>query len=332
MSSIDHMTAWMVLCIILVAAVVVVVVIGLFRLRTNRGADKTGRRRTSWFEKSQPHLMLFFLVLFLPCVIFSTVYYADRFNLRPVASPAIENVGLFNATAILTGVAFVVTQTLLFYFAFAARATSRREANYIVHAGKLEWTWLAVPTVCFLILFGWGWVLWQRMTSRPSEKMLPIEITGQQYSWTARYPGQDGRLGQSFFRLISTSNRLGIDTSDVDSRDDFVPVQMHVPKGTPVELTLRSNDVIHSFYIPHFGVKMDAVPGMITTIHFTATMTTAEMRAELSDPNFNYEVACAELCGPMHFAMKLILVVDEPDQFSRWYRHQQNLMEHVLTK
>lgn len=318
--------------LILAAIVVSIAAISLFvilalrqYLRDRHPANGRGARLGRWFNLYQPFLLAFFMILFLACVIGSTFHYAPRFLPFPFSSPGDDIVPLFNVTAIITGIAFFLTQFLLFYFSWRFRTKPGRAARFIPENLKLEFVWTIIPAVTFLFLFLWGQKLWAKLIDRPDESALSIEIVAEQFNWKVRYPGQDGQLGESGFRFVSQTNKMGVDEHDPHSQDDFVPVQMHVPKGRQIELRLWSKDVIHSFYVPYFRTKMDALPGMITTTHFTATATTDEMRTRLKDPDFNYEVACAELCGRMHFAMKLILVVDEPEDFTRWARHQTSL-------
>lgn len=294
-------------------------------LQRLRSSKKKNTGFVRWFNGHQPHLLLFFLVLFLLCGIASTYYYSERFLPPPPAEPADEIVPLFNVTIIITGIAFFLTHILLFYFAFRFRTKPTRTARFIPGFLKLELVWTIIPALTFIFLFVWGQILWAEITDDPEgDEVIEIEVLGQQFGWKVRYPGQDQKFGRSAFRFISEENDMGIDEQDPHSQDDFIPVQMHIPKNRPVRLTLKSKDVIHSFFIPHFRIKMDAVPGMITKMDFTATASTQEMREKLNDPRFNYEVACAELCGRMHFAMKLILVVDEPGDFERWYMTQKS--------
>jgi cytochrome c oxidase subunit 2 len=229
----------------------------------------------------------------------------------------------------LTGAAFVLTHVLLFYFVFRFRRKQHTKASHIRDSARLEVIWTSIPAICFLGLFIWSQVLWNKGLPTP-DSGLKIEVVGEQFNWKVRYPGPDRVLGKASFRSITPDNPLGIDRGDSSSWDDFVPVQMHVPKGRKTTLIFRSKDVIHSFYIPLFRTKMDAVPGMFTTMQFTPLYTTDEMRQSRNDPSFNYEIACAELCGRLHFAMKMILVVDEPEEFDRWYSHQQPWVEGQL--
>lgn len=317
------MTNFMIIKILLAICGVMLIVVLMLKafLKHLRRRDEDSLHADTWFGKSQPYLLLFFLVIFLVCVITSTVFFSEKFLPDTRSWPATETVNLFNATTIITGIAFFLTQILLFYFAFRFRAGTGTRARHITGVLKLELVWTIVPAITFIILFAWGQMLWTKIIDMPDEA-IEIEVMAEQFNWRIRYPGKDRAFGRTDFRFISTRNPLGIDLDDLNSHDDFIPVQMHVPKNRSVKLILRSKDVIHSFYIPHFRTKMDALPGMVTEMQFTAGMTTHEMREKLGDPTFDYEVACAELCGRMHFAMKLVLVVDEEDDFERWYNAQ----------
>ena len=115
---------------------------------------------------------------------------------------------------------------------------------------------------------------------------------------------------------------FGMDLTDKNSFDDFTPREIHLPKGQNVLFNIRARDVLHSVYAPHFRLKMDAVPGMPTKFWFKPTKTTADMRAETGNPDFNYELACAEICGQGHFTMRLLIIVDEPADYEKWKKEQ----------
>ena len=146
---------------------------------------------------------------------------------------------------------------------------------------------------------------------------------GKQFNWEVRYPGLDGKLGKYSVHNMDGLNSMGIDFRDENSMDDFITREIHVPKGKPILLKIRSRDVLHSVFLPHFRVKMDAVPGMPTQFQFTPTLTTAEAREKYRNPDFQFELACAEVCGRSHYAMKKILVVDELEDFEKWYQKQE---------
>jgi cytochrome c oxidase subunit 2 len=290
----------------------------------NLSLDKQSKNSSARSQSRQGIFLLAFGVVFISTLVIATIYYSNQFLSHPSASPGLNIVPLFQVTTFLTVFAFLLTQALLFYLAFKFRSRKKHKATYLPGNIKLELIWTIIPTLAFIGLFFWGQHLWNKINEAPKGDPVMIEIIAQQFNWHARYAGRDKKLGRYSFKFITDKNIMGLDPADSNSMDDFIPLQMHVPKNRPVVLLLHSKDVIHSFYIPSFGAKMDAVPGMTTTMHFTALHTTAEMREKLNNPEFNYEVACAELCGKMHFAMKLILVVDEEDEFDNWYKNQNN--------
>jgi cytochrome c oxidase subunit 2 len=229
---------------------------------------------------------------------------------------------MFWITMGLTGVVFLLTQILLFYFAYKYAKGKNSKAYYWKNNLKIEAIWFSVPTVAFIYLFMTGNYYWNKITESVSKEVLEVEIMGEQFNWRVRYPGKDGILGDYNFHYIDGINSMGLDLRDTNGYDDFMPVQLHLPKNKKVLLRIRSRDVIHSVYIPNMRVKMDAVPGMLTRFSFTPKYTTEEMRMITKNPAFNYEIACAELCGRNHFSMLLYLVVEEEDEYQRWYNKQ----------
>jgi cytochrome c oxidase subunit 2 len=181
-----------------------------------------------------------------------------------------------------------------------------------------------VPAIVLAVLVITGWMAWSDITQPAPKDSVEVEIMGKQFNWTVRYGGKDGKIGKYDFTKIDATNTMGMDfANDVANMDDFIPREIRIPKGKPVLLKIRARDVLHSVFLPHFRVKMDAVPGMPTSFWFVPTKTTAEMRAELNNPNFNYELACTEICGSGHFAMKMIVVVEEPADYEKWYAEQE---------
>ena len=181
-----------------------------------------------------------------------------------------------------------------------------------------------MPAIALAVLVFYGLIVWNKVMAPAPENAEEIEVMGYQFAWRARYPGNDKLLGAYDYRLIDdvSGNSFGVDFTDRNAHDDFMPRELHLPKGRPVEIKIRARDVLHSFYLPHFRVKMDAVPGMPTRFSFTPTKTTEEMRAETGNPDFDYELACAEICGQGHFSMRLLVVVHEADEYDKWYKEQ----------
>ena len=230
--------------------------------------------------------------------------------------------------AIIT-VAFFLVNTFLFVFSYLYRHSGKRKAAFYTHNNTLEVIWTTVPAVVMTGLVLSGLVVWTEITSEAPEDAEVIEITGRQFAWIVRYSGEDGEFGKSNYKLMNdgAGNPLGLDFTDPNSYDDFSnSTELHIPKGKPVLLRIKARDVLHSVYIPHMRVKMDAVPGMPTKFWFIADKSTAEMKAALGDSEFDYEIACAEICGKSHFGMRMVLKVDEPEEYEKWKREQKPVL------
>jgi cytochrome c oxidase subunit 2 len=227
-------------------------------------------------------------------------------------------------------IAFLVVNSILFYFPLKYRYKKGRVAYFYPHNNTLEIVWTLIPAIVMAGLVFTGLRAWNKIMSDAPADAEVVEIMGKQFGWQVRYGGVDNeKLGNYSYKLINDSegNEFGIDFTDENSFDDFTSnTEMHIPKGKPVLLKIRARDVLHSVFIPHMRVKMDAVPGMPTKFWFVAEKSTADMRAELGNPDFKYEIACVEVCGRSHFAMKLTLVVDEPADYEKWKKEQKSLL------
>ncbi|MBX2841428.1 MAG: cytochrome c oxidase subunit II [Flammeovirgaceae bacterium] len=301
-------------------------------------AKGSTKQRVSTSNKINAILFpILFVVGFGAIFIYSGIASED---FLPVAASAhgSETDFLFWLTMAIIGVAFFATHVLLFWFPFKYQFKESRSAYFQPHNDTLEIIWTVVPALVMTGLVLSGWMVWTDITSPAPDDAVKIEVMGKQFNWEVRYPGKDSELGKHNFRKIDATNSMGIDFRDPKSIDDFIARDIHLPKGQPVLLKIRARDVLHSVFMPHFRVKMDAVPGMPTQFWFTPIKTTAEMREELSldpawqkiDPktgeprfkNFNYELACTEVCGSGHFAMRKVIIVDEPAEFNKWYNEQ----------
>ncbi|MBK6263716.1 cytochrome c oxidase subunit II [Marivirga sp. S37H4] len=251
----------------------------------------------------------------------------ENYNLPVASEHGSEYEFMFWVTMAVTGVIFVLTQILLFYFSWKYQYKEDSRALFYPENNKLEVIWTFVPAIVLAILVFTGWRVWTDVTAPAPENTNNIEIMGYQFAWAVRYPGVDGELGNSDYRVVDATNAFGIDFSDKAAYDDFIPREMHIPVGEPVTFNIRARDVLHSVFAPHFRLKMDAVPGMPTSFTFTATKTTEQMREELNDPDFNYEIACTEICGKGHFSMKLTMVVDETEDYLKWYAEQESFLK-----
>jgi cytochrome c oxidase subunit II len=298
---------------------------------------------------------MLFLVVFLVGVTYSGYYYQNYFLGFGPHIPASAHGGeldsMFKVTLLLTGIVFVITHILLFYFSFKYRGNRVRRASFVAHDTKLELIWTAIPAVVMAFLVIKGLDAWNEVMAdvSPDEEYLEIEATGYQFAWLLRYPGADGLIGEKNFRLINSSNPLGQNWNDVKNHDDIHVDEIVLPVGKKVRVRITSRDVLHNFYLPHFRVKMDAVPGMPTYFVFTPTVTTAEYRQQLrkydeynvpSDPadptgpklweTFNYELACAELCGTGHYSMRKLVRIVSQEEYNTWLAGQSSYYESVI--
>jgi len=181
----------------------------------------------------------------------------------------------------------------------------------------------AVALAEAVLLVGFSIPLWyQRVEAFPTQDQDAVEVrvVAQQFAWNVHYAGPDGVFGKSSPDLVDEqSNPLGIDRSDPAAKDDITAVnQLHLPVDRPAIIHLSSKDVIHSFMLNEFQVKQDAIPKIEIPAHFVPTVTTAEMRERLDDPEFQYEIACAQLCGLGHYRMRGFVTIDTEEGFEQW--------------
>jgi cytochrome c oxidase subunit 2 len=263
-----------------------------------------------------------------------------------------------NVTWVLIFLVQAVTQVLLHYFAFKYRGKEGNKALYFADNNKLEVIWSVIPAIVLagLILFGlYAWT--NIMFIEDEEDTVTIELYAQQFNWTARYAGNDNVLGKANVRYIEGVNTLGVDVEDPYANDDVVSKELHIPKGKKVHFKMRSQDVLHSAYMPHFRAQMNCVPGMVTEFAFEPTYTTAEYRelpfmvakvaninairtkksAELVakgetalDPyEFDFLLLCNKICGASHYNMQMKIVVDTPEDYAKWLKKQTTVTQEV---
>jgi len=217
----------------------------------------------------------------------------------------------------ITGGVFTAILLFMAYCVFRFRHQPRRRAAYEPENKKLEW-WLTIVTAVGVgAMLTPGLFVWAQFVTVP-EGASEAEAIGQQWQWSFRLPGEDGRLGKSDTQYISSDNPLGLNPNDRDARDDVViegGEDLHLPLGKPVKLLLRSIDVVHSFYVPEFRTKMDLLPGMVTYVWFIPTRTGT------------FEILCAELCGSGHFSMRGKVVVQEESEYQAWLRKQKTFAQ-----
>jgi cytochrome c oxidase subunit 2 len=238
----------------------------------------------------------------------------------------VEYDSMFLVTLIVTGIVFFITQTALFWFAYRYQSTEKRTSFFFPHNNKLELIWTTVPAIAMAVLVAIGLRNWGKMTGAPPSNATVIEVVGKQFNWIIRYPGKDGVMGKRDFRKINDANNvLGLDWTDKDNMDDIIAQngEMHLVVNKPVSILIGSRDVIHDVGLPHFRMKMDAVPGIVTTIWFTPTITTAKMKEITGNKDFVYEISCDQMCGKGHYSMRGTVIVETQEEYDAWMAKQQ---------
>ena len=227
-------------------------------------------------------------------------------------------------TLIITGIVFVITQVLLFWFSYKYQENENRKVFFFAHSTKLELVWTAIPAITLTILVVFGLRNWFFFTGEAPKNAMVVEVTGKQFGWIFRYPGKDAIFGKKYYKNIDpATNSVGIIWDDKYAQDDILTEQtMYVVKGQPVKLIIGSRDVIHDVGLSQFRLKMDAVPGIPTTMWFTPKFTTKEMKEITGNPNFVYEISCDQMCGNGHYSMKGIIEVVDQEEYDLWLAKQ----------
>lgn len=284
-------------------------------------------------NKINGFLMIVFLILGLIGVYYCHQLLKGRL-LGESASKEGERVDeMMNITITVTGIVFLITQVLLFWFAYRFQEKEGRKALFFPHNNTMEVVWTVVPAIVLSVLVVIGLRNWFIFTGDAPKNSLVIEVTGKQFGWIFRYPGRDKQFGKRYFRNIDpSSNSLGLvwadnkefnQKADPATYDDIVNENtMYVVKNKPVKLIIGSRDVIHDVGIAQFRMKMDAVPGIPTTMWFTPKFTTAEMKEKTGNPNFQYEISCDQICGNGHYSMKGVIEVVTRQEYDAWLAKQ----------
>ncbi len=275
--------------------------------------------------------------------------FQGRVVLLPMQSASLEGEDIDNLFVITMGLILVVqfiTQFLIYFFTFKYRGLEGRKAMFFADSHKLEMWWTVTPTIVLSVLIIYGLYTWNNVQDlSDAENPLIVEVYAKQFQWEARYAGADNELGIGHVDYIEGINTMGVDMSDKRSADDIPVRELHLPKGRKVIFKFRSQDVMHSAYMPHFRAQINCVPGMTTSFGFTPTVTTAEMRenedtrakfdainvlreSEGKDPvEFDYLLLCNKICGSSHYNMQMKVVVEEEADFNKWLGEQKTLAE-----
>ena len=299
-------------------------------------------------NNTQGILFALFGILFYGLMIFSFWKYSVILLPESASLEGEQYDTLYLITMLLILVVQAITQFLLFYFAFKYRGIKGRKALFYADSHKLETIWTVVPAIVLAGLVLYGLTVWNDvMDSSDAENPLIIEVYAKQFQWEARYAGNDNELGLANVRNIQGINTMGVDMTDKNALDDVPTRELHLPKGRKVIFKFRSQDVLHSAYMPHFRAQMNCVPGMVTEFAFTPSMTTEEMRVNEKtiakvdginkiraekgeDPyEFDYLLLCNKICGSSHYNMQMKIIVEEEAQFNAWLAGQKTMAQVV---
>lgn len=276
--------------------------------------------------KQSNRINAFMFILFMVLGLFGAwwcneLLYDRTLLAQPAASDHGEKIDfMLWLTIIVTGVVFLMTQVLLFWFAYKYQYSEKRTVYFFPHNNKLELLWTVVPAIFLTILVGFGLFYWFKITGDAPKESQVVEITGKQFNWMMRYPGKDNVLGRKNYRLTDASNgnALGVDWEDGASHDDIEATEMHLVVGKPVQLVINAQDVIHDVGLVHFRLKMDAVPGIPTTLWFTPKYTTEQMKKITGNKDFVYEISCDQMCGSGHYSMRGVIIVETQEEYDAW--------------
>ncbi|AZQ42911.1 cytochrome c oxidase subunit II [Nonlabens ponticola] len=304
--------------------------------------------------------MLIFVIAMYIMMIACFVAYQDYFLPDAASDHGAEYDNLLLLTTVVIMVTQVFTQGLLHWFSYKYHGKKGARALFYADNDRLEFIWTAIPVVVLSGLILWGLFSWNDiMDASTDDDPLIIEVYAYQFDWRFRYSGDDNTLGDANVRFKEGVNELGIDPTDADGMDDFVTNELHLPVDRPVLFKFRSQDVLHSAYMPHFRAQMNVVPGMVTQFKFTPTVTSEDykntefmtekvkkinkIRTEKSkealangdvplDPyDFEYYLLCNKICGATHYNMQAVMIVETEEEFNEWSATQTRFEETLAT-
>jgi len=303
--------------------------------------------------------MISFLIFIYLITIISFVKWGDLPLVSNSASehgPGIDNLMIISMVIIM--IVQIITQFLLHYFAFKYKGEKGKKALFYADNNTLEAIWTIIPVIVLAGLIIYGLFTWTSIMNVDKEDdPMVIELYAQQFNWKARYGGADNTLGLANVRLIDNdrANILGLDENDPNAQDDVITTELHLVVNKPVLFKMRSQDVLHSAYMPHFRAQMNCVPGMITQFALTPTVTTVDMRqnpdiiekvAKINDIRtankeeveargqelhyeFDYLLLCNKICGKSHYNMQMKIIVETQEEFDAWMKEQKTFQNSI---
>ena len=351
------MTSLLVITVLILLAVALWQLTKIFDL-TQVGVKSNSQVASDNDNNVQGYLMFGFLAFIYVFTIYGLLKWGGLVLHTPASAHGAMVDSLMNITWVLIFFVQTITQAFLHYFAFKYRGKQTNTALYFADNNKLEFIWSIIPAIVLAGLILYGLYAWTNiMFVDEDEDVIEIELYAQQFNWKARYSGQDNVLGKANVRYIEGVNALGIDPADPNAQDDKVVTELHLPLGKKILFKMRSQDVLHSAFMPHFRAQMNCVPGMVTQFAFEPIYTTQQMRdmpfmqekvaninairAKKSielvakglpalDPyTFDYLLLCNKICGASHYNMQMKIVVDTPEDYKKWLATQKSFKEEL---
>ena len=312
-------------------------------------------------NQTQGKLMFAFLIFIYVLTIFSFFKWGDVILPISASEHGTEYDSLLWVTFSVIFFVQTVTQALLHYFGYKYRGVKGRKALFYADNDRLEAIWTIIPTIVLAVLILYGLYTWNDiMFIEEDEDALVVELYAQQFNWKVRYGGEDNVLGDANVRFLQDfdgRNLVGIYVTAPNGLDDIVVQELHLPVGKEIQFKMRSQDVLHSAYMPHFRAQMNCVPGMITEFAFTPNKTTEQMRMEpeivskvrkineirdaknkdliaqgeevLEPYVFDYLLLCNKICGASHYNMQIKIIVETENEFNSWIKSQQTFSQFI---
>ena len=352
------MTSFLVFIILVLVGIAVWQLTKIFDLTQIGGSSDNDEIANDRDNSVNGYLMFAFVGFIYVFTIYSLYSWSDLVLGTPASEHGKDVDNLMAISLALIFFVQTITQFLLHYFAFKYRGKEGQKALYFADNNKLEAIWTIIPVIVLAGLIMYGLYTWNNIMfvdEEDKQDAIVIELYAKQFGWEARYAGDDKTLGKANVRLIEGINTLGVDLADPAAQDDKVVTELHLPVGKKVIFKMRSQDVLHSAYMPHFRAQMNCVPGMITQFAFTPTVTTADMRNDEAimakvdkinkirtenskkivaeggtalDPyTFDYLLLCNKICGASHYNMQMKIVVDTPADFKKWLAEKPTLAQ-----
>ncbi|WP_282017277.1 cytochrome c oxidase subunit II [Salegentibacter mishustinae] len=344
------MTVFLVIIVLALLAVTGWQMSKIFQLSKGPGAESAEIANDN-DNRQQAKLMLWFMIFLYVGMAYSFWHWSKLYLPQAASEHGNEVDTLMFISIGLIMVVQVITQALLHWFAYKYQGKKGNRALFFADNDKLEFIWTIIPVITLAGLIIYGLFTWSDiMNISEDDDPIVIEIYAKQFSWQARYAGEDNTLGEANVRFIEGVNTVGLNVNDTYADDDKITTELHLPVGKQVLFKFRSQDVLHSAYFPHFRAQMNVVPGMVTQFAFTPDVTTAAMRdseymvdkvktineirkenskalmaegeAPLDSYEFDYFLLCNKICGDAHYNMQMKIVVESEEEYNQWLSEQ----------